>query len=444
MGVRDVITGRLLSSANERFSDEQVADTLQLLIGHGVENSANAIHIEPHGQYVLVRYRIDGILRGVHKLPHDTSVLLARQIKTLADLHQEEAQTPQEGQYTTDIGGQVVHVRVSLMPVLGGEKAVLHLTPEHNSLAELAALGFWGENLDALHMALARPQGLITVAGPKHSGKSTTLYSMLGLLNNPGHSIATIEEHLTRRLNGASQSYIHPRSGSTMFKSLQAVLQQDPNVIMLSNLPDRKTADLAIHAALSGHMILAELHTASAITSALHLRATGQPPFLLATALRASVGQNLVRRLCPECRERYALNDARRKKLAEAFGITTPAARVRVAELEHAAMSAEIGIGGEPNASAVGVSHVWRARPGGCDHCNRTGYKGRIAIAEVLKNDEGIQKKLLTQGPLTPGEFHRAALKEGFIPMGLDGLVKALRGLTTVAEVLRAAGPSAS
>lgn len=443
MSVRDVITGRLMSSANNRFSDDQVADTLQLLVGHGVKRRANAIHIEPHGQYVLVRYRIDGILRGVHKLPKPASNLLTERLKSLADLEPNESYTPQEGHFITNIDGLPVHVRVSIMPILEGEKAVLHLTPEQSSLTELENLGFWGNNLDTLHVALSRPQGLITVAGPKHSGKTATLYSMLHLLNKPGYSIATIEEHSTHRLSGVTQSYVHPRAGASMFKTLEAVLQQDPNIVMISNLPDRPTAELAIHAALGGHLMLAEMHTDGAITSALHLRSISDPPFLLTTALRATVGQRLVRRLCPECRERFALDEARRKKLAEAFGIHTAAARERVAQLERAAKSAGLGESNELQAAAHGVTHVWRARPGGCDHCDHTGYQGRMALTEVLKNDEGIQKRLMTQGSLTAGELHRTALKEGFIPMGLDGLIKALRGLTTLPEVLRAAGPTA-
>lgn len=437
MSVRDVITGRLLSSATVNFSDSQVEDTLQLLVGHGVKRGANTIHIEPHNQYVLVRYRIDGALRGFHKLPRSASNMLTEKLKTLADLEPQELNAPQEGHYTTEVNGQTVYVRVSLMPVLGGEKAVLHLMPEQGSLEELANLGFWGANLDTLHEALARPQGLITVSGPRHSGKSTTLYSMLQLLQNPGHSIATLEEHHTHHLNGASQSYVRPRTGTPFSKSLQAVLQQDPNIILVSNLPDKETTEIAVHAAATGHLLLAEIHSADATTSALHLRSMSDSPFLLATALRATVSQRLVRKLCEHCREQYVLDESKRQKLEKAFGISNPAARARVVELELALIRAGLGTY-DPASSPKGIAHVWRAKQGGCEQCDRTGYQGRIAITEVLSNNEVIQKKLLSQEAVTPDELHRLALKHGFIPMGLDGLVKALQGLTTIVEVLRA------
>ncbi len=435
MSVRDVITGRVLRSTTVTFSDSQVDDTLQLLIAHGVQGGANAIHIEPQDGLVLVRYRIDGTLRGFHKLPRTAALLITDKLKQMADLETTESNAPQEGHFTTEIGEQPVYVRVSLMPVLGGEKAVLHLMPEQTTRADLASLGFWGKNLDTLHETLARPQGLITVAGPKHSGKTATLYSMLQLLHTPGHSLATIEEHRTHRVTGISQSYTHQRGDSTFLKGLQAVLQQDPNIILLGNIPDKATAELAVHTAGTGHLLLAELHSDDAVTSALHLRAMSASPFLLATALRATVGQRLVRKLCQHCRQRYPLDDAKRRKLEKAFGIT-PAARVRIVELERAAQQA--GLGNEETANEHGISYIWRATAGGCDQCNRTGYNGRLGINEVLQNDEAIQKKLLASDNVTPAELHRAALKNGFIPMGLDGLIKALQGLTTVVDVLRA------
>lgn len=440
MGVRDVITGRLLSTANVKFSDAQIADTLQLLITHGVKRGANVIHIEPHEHYVLIRYRIDGILRGVHKLPSASAGLLVQHIKRLASLESTQSPTPQEGSYATEVDKQSVGVRVSLVPVWGGEKAVLHLTPAHASLAELTTLGYWGANLDTVHEALSRPQGLITVAGPRRGGKTTTLYSMLQLLHNPTHSIATVEESNSKKLPGISQSYIHPGAGITLSKGLQATLQQDPNIIMIGNVPDKETAEIVTHAAATGHLMLAELHADDAITSALYMRSLVSAPFLLATALRLSIGQRLVRQLCPSCRVRYELDGLRREKLNKAFGINTTAARKRLIELEQAAQQSNVGEGATLHATPNGISHVWRARAGGCEQCDHSGFKGQISINEVLKNDESMQKRFMSQETLTSHEIHRAALKEGFVPMGLDGLVKALRGLTTVIEILRAVG----
>lgn len=438
MGPGDVITGKVLRSANTAFSDSQVEDTLQLLVGHGVKHGANTIHIEPNGQFVLVRYRIDGALRGFHRLPLAASKLLTEKLKTLADLEPGHPGMPQEGHFTTETEGQPVYVRLSVMPVLGGERAVLHLIRHNSPVEELASLGFWGANIDTLHEVLARPQGLITVSGPKHSGKSTTLYGMLQLLHSPTHSLATIEEHHTHQLSGISQTYVHPKTGAGFAKTLQAVLQQDPNIILIGKLPDRETTELAIHAAATGHLLLAELYADDAVTSALHLRSMTNAPFLLATALRATISQRLVRMLCQHCRERYDLNDAKRQKLEKAFGITSSNARARVAELEQTAKRAGLSADDPLASSPTGITHVWRARKGGCEACDHTGYNGRLALTEVLQNNDAIQKKLLSQATVTPADLHQLALRNNFIPMGLDGLIKALRGLTTVVDVLRA------
>lgn len=440
MSVKDAITARLLGNS-ERFSDKQVSDTLQLLVAHGVRRGANAIHLEPHDRFVLARYRIDGVLRGIHKLPPDAAPVLIKKLKQLADLDPNETNRPQEGHYMAEAKGRTIGVRVATMPVLGGEKAVLHLAATTDSPGSLQELGFWGANLEALHLALAHPHGLITVAGPKHSGKSTTLYAMLELLNNPTHSIATIEEHATRQLPGASQTYVHARSGTTLFDALQAVLHQDPNIIMIGNLPTKATAELAIHSAVTGQLLLTEVYADGAVTSALHLRAQGIEPFLLVSALKLCIGQRLARRICPTCRERYALTETERRELEKQFGLTT-LVLPKLNELERQAKQAGLG-GDQPlNTNAQAITHLWRAKNGGCNDCDRTGFQGRIALTEVLTNGELIQKQLLKHDMPTVSELHKTALKSGFIPIGLDGLVKALRGETSAFEVLRAIGTS--
>lgn len=438
MGVRDAITSRLLVSTSPRFSDQQVAETLDLLVSNGVRRGANAIHIEPHNQYVLVRYRIDGVMRGVHKLPQAASASLIHALKQLADLETHNSFTPQDGQFITDVDGTPVHVRVSVMPVLGGEKAVLHLLPEQTSTSELAALGFWGDNLQKMQEFLARPQGMITVAGPRHSGKTATLFSMLQLVHKPGHSVATLEEHRTIKLNGVSQSYLHNRDA--MARGLQAILQQDPNVVLLGNLPDKGTVNLALEAATSGHLLLSELHADDAVMSLLRMRSLVDSPFLLVAGLKACVAQRLVRKLCTHCRQRFELSSELHRRLESTFGINA-AARTRIHELELAARRA--GLGDDQLASSKqGITHVWRARKGGCEQCDWSGYKGRTAITELLETTEAVQKKLLASTLPTPKELRHTALESGFIPMGLDGLVKILRGQTTVAEVLRAITPT--
>lgn len=435
MGAKDSLMGRLLGNA-EKFTDKQVAETLTMLVDHGIKRGASDIHIEPHERFVLVRYRIDGALRGMHKLPRTTLATVMAQLKALAGLHVQETQTPQEGRYTFDADDGGVEVQLSTMPVFGGEKAVLHLTQERGDPTDLSTLGFWGDGLRTLKGVLASPHGLLLVAGPRHSGVSSTLFSLLKDLNSPLVSIATVETDARHRLPGINQTYL-PSHMSTEI-GLQAALKQDPNIVMVDNLPDGPTSELAVKAATNGHLVLAGLHAENSIAGLLRLRHSGVEPFLLVTALRASIAQRLVRQLCPDCREHYEISHEEREQLEQSFGITTSTARKRINELERLAAPSIFGNVQQLGSSPTQITHLWRPSQTGCDTCDHTSYKGRTAIVEVLKNTDGLHKSLLSKEILSAAAIQTALLKDGFIPMGLDGLVKALRGQTTVAEVLKA------
>jgi type II secretory ATPase GspE/PulE/Tfp pilus assembly ATPase PilB-like protein len=435
MGTKDSLMGRLLGST-EKFTDKQVAETLTMLVDHGVKRGASDIHIEPHERFVLVRYRIDGTLRGMHKLPRTALGTIMAQLKTLAGLNILETQTPQEATYTLDIDGEPTEVRLATMPVFGGEKAVLHLAQKHGKPVDLSKLGFWGEGLSTLKNALANPHGLIVVAGPRHSGVSSTLFSLLKDLNSPLLSVATVEIEPKHRLPGISQTYLPGHL--SIQAGLKATLKQDPNVIMIDNLPDGQSAELAVHAATTGHMVLTGLHAENSVAALLHLRHSGVAAFSLVTALKSAVSQRLVRTLCPECRERYAVSPQEREEFEAIFGITNAGARKRVHELERAVAPAIFGDVKQLNSSATQITHLWRASESGCEACDHSGYKGRTAIVEVLKNSEGLHTALLGKEILTAAAIQTMLLKDGFIPMGLDGLMKALRGQTTIIEVLRA------
>jgi type II secretory ATPase GspE/PulE/Tfp pilus assembly ATPase PilB-like protein len=435
MGSKDSLMGRLLSGA-EKFTDKQVAETVTMLVEHGVKRGASDLHVEPHERFVLVRYRIDGSLRGIHKLPRSALGTMMSELKKLADLNVQENHAPQEGEYTQQVGDQRVDVRVSTMPVFGGEKAVLHLTLEPGKPVDLTTLGFWGDGLRTLEAVLANPHGLVLVAGPRHSGVASTLFSLVTSLNTPMVSIATVETGQKHRVPGVNQTYL--TGGMSTFEGLRASLKQDPNIIMIGNLSDGNSAELAVHAATTGHLLLAGLHAENSLSAILRLRHTGVEPFLLVTALKASIGQRLVRKLCPDCRERYQLSDEERKQLETSFGIATPSARKRVHELERAAAPTIFGDVKQVNSSPSAVTHLWRPSQSGCDNCEHSGYKGQTAIVEVLGNTEALHKALLGHEVVSASTLHAAVLKDGFVPMALDGLVKALRGQTTVAEVLRA------
>ena len=427
--------GKFLSGA-EKFNDKQIAETIELVVKHGVERGATDIHIEPHERFVLVRYRIDGALRGMHKLPRTALGSILVQLKKKAGLNITETHTPQEGRYEAQVGDHSVEVHLSTMPVFGGEKAVLHLSLQLGKPQPLESLGFWGQNLRILQTVLTSPHGLVVVAGPRHSGLSTTLFSLLDQLNSPLASVATVETRAKHRLPGINQTYTG--TNISVFEGLQAALRQDPNIIMLNDMPDGETANLAVHAATTGHLMLLGMHADSSLSAVLRLRAAGVEPFLLVSGLRASIGQRLVRKLCPNCRERYALDTDQQKELSEQFGINTPAARKRVHELERAAAPAIFGDVKQLGSSPSQITHLWRASIDGCEQCNHSGYDGRLAIVEVLENTNSLQRGLMDRELTSVAALQKLAVKDGFVPIALDGLIKALLGETTVSEVLHA------
>jgi type II secretory ATPase GspE/PulE/Tfp pilus assembly ATPase PilB-like protein len=435
MGTKDTLVGRFLGNA-EKFSDKQIAETLDMLVEHGFTRGASDIHIEPHELFVLVRYRIDGNLRGIHKLPRQSLGGVIAQLKKMAELQVQETNTPQEGQYDVRIAASDVTVHVSIMPVFGGEKAVLHLVARSSKLEPLEPLGFWGDGLCTLQSVLTAPHGLVLVAGPRHSGVSATMFSLLSQLNTPLVGIATVETRVKHRLRGAGQTYVH-QTGLNVYEGLQAALKQDPNIIMVNELQGANTAELAVHAATTGHLMIVGMHADSAIAATLRMRVAGVEPFLLVTALRASVGQRLVRRLCPVCRERYTLNANDTQQLDQSFGIHSAAAHARIHELERQAVAAGIGEAQLTNSTADRITHLWKARPEGCDNCSHTGYTGRTALIEVLASTDTIHKYLMNSEISSVNAIQKAVLKDGFVPMALDGLIKALRGETTPADVLR-------
>ncbi len=425
---------RLLGSA-EKFTSEQVDQTIQLLLEHGIHWHASDIHIEPHDQYVQVRYRVDGELKGAHKITRGALTALISQLKTLAHLDTTNQHTPQTGHLTVQVDGKPSEVKISVMPVLGGEKAVLHLAPRITEPRKLDSLGFWGNSLQTLQATLARSHGMIVVSAPKHHGRPTTEASMLASLNNPGLNIATIEESIQYRIPHASQTAVNPRTGLTVLNGLQAALHQDPNIILIDSLTDKAAAELAVQSAMGGHLVVAGLHSDSAAGALLHLRSMGIPPYLLASTIRTAISQRLVRQLCEHCRERYELTREQLELLERVFGVTTAAAFRRVNQLEQQAIGLDVGKDTRPSSNATRITHLWRPNREGCEKCNHTGYSGRVAIVEAMNLTEKVQQALLAENA-TVAEIQAVAVKEGFVPLALDGLVKALRGVVTIKDVL--------
>lgn len=435
MGVKDSFLGRLLGNA-DKFSEEQVAQTISLLIEHGVKHEASDIHIEPHDHVVRVRYRVDNVLRSVHKLPLAALPAVIEQIKTLAHMHAAETHLPQEGQYATLVGENQFEIQVYTMPVVGGEKAVLHISRRLGVPPKIEELGFWGQGLQSIQTALSRSHGLIAVATPRRNGKTTTLHSLLQMVNVPSLSIATVEDSIEYRLSDASQARVRPQHGITFYSGLQASLKQDPNIVMISSLADRKTADLAIQAATGGHLMIAGMHADNAPAALAHLQTISEEPFLFAHAVRIIISQRLVRKLCAHCRQSYTPSHEEISGVEKTFGLTTTATRQKLHALEQQAKQAGIGGGTNLHTSASGIIKLWRADVEGCEACNHTGYRGSVAITEVLEiGNQTVQTALLAN--TTAATLRKLALKEGFIPLELDGLLKVLRGQTTITELLR-------
>lgn len=423
--------------------DSPIAQTVNIIIEFGVKSGASDIHIEPREDFVVVRYRIDGLLREANKLPRKMLGALVSRIKILSNLKIDEHRAPQDGRFKVEINDQIYALRVSTLPILDGEKVVMRILNESSKPADFNELGFWGTALAELKQAIVQPHGMVLVTGPTGSGKSTTLFSVLSSLNTPNINISTVEDPIEYHIVGANQTQVNPLAGMTFATGLRALLRQDPNIIMVGEVRDVETADLAVQAALTGHLVFSTLHTNNAATCLPRLLDMGVEPFLIASTVRVVLAQRLVRRLCVTCRETYTPDAAILKQLEKSFGLEKNGGLKRIHELEAAALQDGVGAANakqagstsEPSTTASAITRLWKAHDEGCDACNHTGYKGRIGIYEVLSNSPAVQKMIV--GNSTSEDIEQKAISEGMITMQLDGLIKALRGQTSIEEVLR-------
>jgi type IV pilus assembly protein PilB len=427
-------------SEDEVAEDSPIAKTVNLIIEYGVKANASDIHIEPREGFVIVRYRIDGMLREANKLPRKVLGALVSRIKILANLKIDEHRAPQDGRFKVQVLGQVFALRVSTLPIMDGEKVVMRILNESSKPATLEELGFWGGALKTLQRAITQPHGMVLVTGPTGSGKSTTLFSVLSLLNSPDVNISTIEDPVEYRIFGTNQTQVNPIAGMTFQSGLRALLRQDPNIIMVGEVRDGETAELAVQAALTGHLVFSTLHTNNAATTLPRLLDMEIEPFLIASTVRAVVGQRLVRRLCATCRQPYKPDETEVKRLATAFHLEDAAVMEYIHGLEEQAQADGIGTTTKETEKQLGstahdISQLWKAHEEGCDSCNHTGYRGRMGIYEVIDNNIEIQKMIIAGA--SSENIQATAIASGMVTMQLDGLIKALRGQTTIEEVFR-------
>lgn len=410
--------------------------TVTAIIERALARGATDIHIEPRVRNIVVRFRIDGWLQEVTKLPLAALDDIVQNLKNRSGLDSEQQAAPQSGSFNFDSDQIKTSIHVATMPTVNGEKIALRLTRQLAEPATLEALGFWGEALKRLEMGVAEPHGLVVAASLQRTGATMSLLGVVHLLNNPALNIATLEDPIEHQVAGVNQTQINSAAGITFNSGLQALLRQDPNVVMVSDLHEADTVHTSVQAALSGRLLLGGVHATDATHGVVHLLNMHVEPFLIATALKLAIGQRFVRRLCASCAQPYTPDEAAKKELRlilKNSGVTTVKA---LHELELSAIKHGFGIETTtPEASTTerSVTRLYRANPEGCPHCNFSGFNGRQGICEVLNTSDHLKKLIAANAGTT--NIRKLAIKEGMTPLALDGLVRALRGLTTLEEI---------
>ncbi len=403
-----------LEKAEETLRDAPVARIVATLLEYAVKARASDVHIEPMEDKTRVRYRIDGILQERLTLPKKVHASVISRIKILADMKIDERRIPQDGRFKVSVGSAEVDLRVSTLPTVFGEKVVIRLLKEEGKLLNLPELGLRGTALKRMEEGLLKPTGVIFVTGPTGSGKTVTLASCLSKVSSVRVNIFTVEDPVEIRIAGASQVQINPQAGLTFASGLRSILRQDPDIIMVGEVRDSETAQLAIQAALTGHLVLSTLHTNSAVGALPRLLDMGVEAYLLISSVNTVLAQRLVRRICPKCVEQY---EAPREVTADFQKILGPLYDQKM--------------------KALGRDKLLLSRGHGCDECERLGYSGRTGIFEVFNVSEKVARLVLEHR--TSDDLQKIAVEEGMVTLIQDGYLKAMEGLTTLEEVLRVA-----
>ncbi len=392
----------------EIIKEAPVSNIVNQLLEYAVKTRASDIHIEPQEDRTRVRYRIDGILTEKIILPKGVHDALISRIKIMAVLKIDEKRLPQDGRFTYNYAGKEVDLRISTVPTIFGEKVVMRLLPKSGGAPTLLELGLRGSSLKNLEAQLLRPHGIILVCGPTGSGKTTTLYSVLSKVSTTKVNVVTVEDPVEYQIPGVNQVQANPAIGLTFASVLRSFLRQDPNVIMVGEIRDTETAELAIQAALTGHQVFSTVHTNSAAGAPPRLLDMGVEPFLLSSALNVVVGQRVVRKICSNCRVEITLVPEVLSSIQHILGnLIQPGAQLKIYKGQ------------------------------GCVKCNHLGYLGRIGIYEVLIVSSKISKMILEHS--TSGDIEQEAISAGMVTMKQDGYLKVLEGITTLEEVLRVA-----
>ncbi len=400
--LRTIIEKEVANKAGE----VSIIKLVETMIQYAHELRASDIHIDPEQAKVRVRVRIDGVMHDAFMLPKELQPEVITRIKVLSGLRTDEHQAAQDGRFKAplkDFG--YVDVRVSIAPTYYGENTVMRILSERAQEFTLEKLGFEGNDLERINAAVKKPYGMILATGPTGSGKTTTLYTIIKILNTPEVSIVTIEDPIEYSIEGIDQIQVNARTGITFASGLRSILRQDPNIIMVGEIRDEETAGIAVNAALTGHLLLSTLHTNDAATSLPRLLDMKVEPFLIASTVNVVIGQRLLRRICDDCKVEIEVGDAELQNIKQAI---------------------------RPE---VFGSHRKFFKGKGCDKCDDTGYKSRIGIHEVLEVDDEIREAIMRRA--NTAEINKIAIKNGMRPMLEDAFRKALAGETTIEEILR-------
>ncbi|MBP7967414.1 type II/IV secretion system protein [Candidatus Woesebacteria bacterium] len=392
------------------FNNAPIAKIVNTVLEYAIKSRASDIHIEPMDIKTRVRYRIDGILQEKISLPITIHDSLVSRVKILSEMKIDEKRIPQDGRFTYQYENNAIDLRVSTLPTVNGEKIVMRLLHKTGGLPPLKTLGLHGTQLQIFEEGISKSYGIVLVTGPTGSGKTTTLYSVLSRLNTKLVNIVTLEDPVEYQIEGINQVQINPQAGLTFATGLKSFLRQDPNIILVGEIRDTETTQLAVQAALTGHLVFSTLHTNNAATTIPRLIDLGGEPFLIASVINLVIAQRIVRQVCPNCKEFIDPPQEVQESIKQELGPLLP----------------KVYQDGQPIRLAVGRK---------CDECNQSGYVGRIGIFEVLPVTSAINKLILKSAPAQ--EIEDEARNEGMILMKQDGYLKALEGLTTIEEVIR-------
>ena len=390
-------------TATASAEDAPIIKLVNLLITQAINDRASDIHIEPDEKSLRIRYRIDGVLHEVMNPPRSVHAGITSRLKIMADINIAERRIPQDGRIGLVVQGKQIDIRVATLPTVHGEKIVMRLLDKSSVLLSLGDLGFLPDNFDRFRESYTKPYGAILVTGPTGSGKSTTLYATLNVLNRPEVNIITVEDPVEYQLPGINQIQTNPKAGLTFASALRSILRSDPDIVLIGEIRDRETAQIAVEAALTGHLVLSTLHTNDAPSALTRLTEMGIEPFLVSSALDAVVAQRLARKLCDRCKEAYTPTED---------------------ELIQAHFPFDL---------AEEVPTLYR--PNGCTACGNTGYKGRLAVHEVMRMTEEIERLVAERA--SSEDIGKVARSQGMRTLREDGMAKVAQGVTSIEEVLR-------